>query len=141
MRIRTLAATAAIALAAASLAACSSSTPAPAADTTTNAPTKAAVSLSGTFAGLNGKSVEGTVMVTDSTITFADFSSDEGPDLHVYLTNGTDESDVAAGMEIAAIGTDAAQTFTISGVDVTKYTDVVIHCDKAQAVFGAAPIS
>ena len=74
-------------------------------------------------------------------LEFTDFSSDEGPDLHVYLTKGSTESDVAAGKEIAAIKFDqATQSFPLTGIDTMGYTTVVIHCDKAKAVFGAASL-
>lgn len=97
------------------------------------------MSRTGTFMGDNGKHVAGNVTVTDSAITFAGFSSDEGPDLHVYLTNGSAESDISSGKEISAIRFDqASQTFKLSGVDASSYSTVVIHCDKANAVFGSA---
>ncbi len=97
---------------------------------------------SGSFTGLNGKQVAGTVEVTGTELALSGFSSDEGPDLHVYLTRGTDEAAVEAGMRIDAIKFDAAaQKFTLSGVDLSEYTDVVIHCDKAKAVFGAAKLA
>ncbi|OZB81943.1 MAG: hypothetical protein B7X41_00285 [Microbacterium sp. 14-71-5] len=96
----------------------------------------------GTFMGLNGKKVEGSVTVSGSELMLSGFSSDEGPDLHVYLTNGTDEAAVSAGTQIDAVAFDkASQTFMLSGVDLSKYTEVVIHCDKAKAVFGAAALS
>lgn len=95
----------------------------------------------GHFTGLNGKHVGGTATVTGTNLEFADFSSDEGPDLHVYLTKGSAESDVAAGKEIAAIKFDQAmQSFPLTGIDTMGYTTVVIHCDKAKAVFGAASL-
>lgn len=95
----------------------------------------------GHFTGLNGKHVGGTATVTGANLEFADFSSDEGPDLHVYLTKGSTESDVAAGKEIAAIKFDqATQSFPLTGIDTMGYTTVVIHCDKAKAVFGAASL-
>lgn len=96
----------------------------------------------GTFAGLNDKNVGGTVTVEGNTVTLAGFSSDEGPDLHLYLANGSDEAAVTAGVELGTVAFDeAAQTFTVeSGVDVADYTDVVVHCDKAKAVFGAAEL-
>lgn len=93
----------------------------------------------GEFMGENGKHVAGTVKVSDGEIVFSGFSSDEGPDLHVYLTNGAAESDIASGKEIDAITFDqASQTFKVGGVDVASYSTVVIHCDKANAVFGSA---
>ncbi|GAB6859454.1 DM13 domain-containing protein [Microbacterium xylanilyticum] len=131
------------------LAGCSS-TPtgsSPSADTMSHSPMPSAspmdhMSKTGTFMGLNGKSVKGTVTISGSELTLAGFSSDEGPDLHVYLTNGTDEAAVSAGMQIDPVAFDKdSQSFMLNGVDTSKYTDVVIHCDKAKAVFGAAPLS
>ena len=95
----------------------------------------------GSFAGLNDKSVEGTVTVEGDTVTLSGFSSDEGPDLHLYLANGSDEAAVAAGTELGTVACDEAeQTFTLDGVDAAEFTDVVVHCDKAKAVFGAATL-
>lgn len=102
---------------------------------------ESAAARSGSFAGLNDKNVEGMVAVEDDTLTLEGFSSDEGPDLHLYLANGTDEAAVSAGVELGEVAYDeASQTFTLEGVDVSGYTDVVVHCDKAKAVFGAATL-
>lgn len=99
-------------------------------------------SHTGTFEGLNDKHVAGTAAVSDAQIVLSGFSSDAGPDLHIYLANGSDENAVAAGKEIGSIAFDKpSQTFSISGVDASKYTTVVIHCDKAKAVFGAATLT
>lgn len=96
----------------------------------------------GDFAGLNDKSVAGSVDVTDTEVVLSGFTSDEGPDLHVYLTNGTEEADVEAGVEVDVVDFDAAsQTFALDGVNAADYDTVVIHCDKAKAVFGAAPLA
>ncbi|WP_029290328.1 DM13 domain-containing protein [Cellulomonas sp. HZM] len=109
---------------------------------TTTAASDAMSSRTGTFEGLNGKKVMGTVSVDGDQVVLSGFSSDEGPDLHVWLTNGTAESDVTAGTEVDAVKFDqASQTFTLSGVDAAKFDTVVIHCDKAKAVFGAAPLA
>lgn len=132
------------------LAGCSStpSASSPSADTmSSSSPTPSAspmdhMSMTGTFMGLNGKSVKGTVTVSGSELTLTGFSSDEGPDLHVYLTNGTDEAAVAAGKQIDPVAFDKdSQSFMLNGVDASMYKDVVIHCDKAKAVFGAAALS
>ncbi|HEX4402957.1 MAG TPA: DM13 domain-containing protein [Galbitalea sp.] len=143
MRTKTLLATGAVALAlAAALAGCSSPSSAPTAGTKAAAATSS-VKLTGTFAGLNGKKASGNVTITGDTIKLTGFSSDQGPDLHLYLANGTSESETTAGVEIAAVAWNkSTQTFTIpSGVDASKYKDLVEHCDKALAVFGAAPLS
>jgi hypothetical protein len=58
------------------------------------------------------------------------------------LTNGTDENSVTAGKALGKIALDMpAQTFSAAGVDVSQYNTVVIHCDKAKAVFGAAALA
>ncbi|MFJ3959175.1 DM13 domain-containing protein [Arthrobacter sp. NPDC090010] len=101
-----------------------------------------AASRSGMFAGLNGKKVSGSATLSGGELMLSGFSSDQGPDLHVYLTHGTDESAVTAGKELAPVKFDAAsQTFSLNGIDASGYTDVVIHCDKAKAVFGAAKLT
>ncbi len=151
MRIKTLlASTSAALLLTAALAGCStqpssgsgadeSMSPMP----TMSSTEAAMMTVTGTFAGANGKNVAGTVTVEDGTVTLSGFSSDEGPDLHLYLANGTTEADVTAGTEIAAVKWDAAsQTFTLpAGVHASDFTYLVVHCDKALAVFGAAPLS
>jgi ABC-type oligopeptide transport system substrate-binding subunit len=96
----------------------------------------------GTFEGLNDKHVAGTAAVSDGQIVLSGFSSDAGPDLHIYLASGSDENAVAAGKQISSVAFDKpSQTFSTTGVDASKYTTVVIHCDKAKAVFGAASLT
>lgn len=131
-------------VAAVSLTACGT-----AATTATTTPAGASSSMShmmihktGAFAGLNGKHVAGTVSVTDTSVTLSGYSSDQGPDLHIYLTKGTDEGSVSPGAELAPVSYNtASQTFSLKGVNPSGFTYVVIHCDKAKAVFGAAPLS
>ena len=112
---------------------------------TTSAPAmsqSAASTRTGTFAGANGKHVAGTATVTGAQIVLSGFSSDAGPDLHIYLANGADENAVTAGKEVGNVAFDkASQTFSTNGVDASSYTTVVIHCDKAKAVFGAAALT
>ena len=135
------------------VAACSSSKPeAQSSETTSQKTVASAMSQtvapasssthSGTFQGLNDKHVGGTVTVSDGQVALSGFSSDEGPDLHIYLAGGSDENAVAAGKELGTVAFDkASQTFSASGVDLSKYTTVVINCDKAKAVFGAATLT
>ncbi|MGH1550316.1 DM13 domain-containing protein [Leifsonia poae] len=144
---KTLALAAAAVALAAGLTACSAgsdaatSTPSATSSSSSTTSTSAAT-RTGTFSGLNDKKVAGTVTISGDTITLSGFSSDEGPDLHLYLANGTDEAAVAAGKEIKGVAyNQASQTFELNGVDASKFTDVVVHCDKAKAVFGAASLS
>jgi len=96
----------------------------------------------GTLAGLNGKNVEGTVTIADGKVEVTGFSSDEAPDLHLYLANGSDSAAVMAGTSLGEVTPDdATQTFDLNGVDPADYDTVVIHCDKAKAVYGAAQLS
>ena len=135
-----LAITAALAGCAAPATTSTSSSSAPAA---ASSAAPAAATYTGTFAGLNDKKVTGKVTINGSTVTLSGFSSDEGPDLHLYLTNGTTEADVTSGTEFSKVAFDAAsQTFTLpAGVDASAFTTLVVHCDKALAVFGAAALS
>jgi hypothetical protein len=97
---------------------------------------------SGNFSGLNDKHVSGMVSLAGGQIAISGFSSDPGPDLHIYLTNGSDEQAVTAGKALGPVAYDkAAQTFSVEGADTSKYNTVVIHCDKAKAVFGAASLA
>ncbi|QHN19980.1 hypothetical protein GII30_15835 [Gordonia amarae] len=91
---------------------------------------------------MGGKNVSGSATVADGKLMLSGFRTDEGPDLHVYLTNGTDEAAVMAGKQISAIDLNAmSQSFSLDGIDTSMYHNVVIHCDKAKVVFGAAMLS
>ncbi len=105
-------------------------------------PMPSTAAVTGTFAGANGKNVAGTATITGDVVELAGFSSDEGPDLHLYLTKGTTEADVKGGVRLGAIAYDrAAQRFMLpAGVSAGGYTHLVVHCDKALAVFGAAQL-
>ena len=102
-----------------------------------------AMESSGAFEGLNGKKVAGTATVAGAMVKLSGFSSAQGPDLHLSRTNGTDESAVTAGKELGPVAYDqASQTFAIpAGIDISTFNHVVVHCDKAKAVFGAASLS
>lgn len=153
MRIKTATGISFVALAVvASLAGCSSSGDDKAsmdtADQTTAAPmdrsdmTDTDTPVTGAFAGLNDKMVAGDVTIADGMIALSGFSSDEGPDLHLYLTNGTDEAAIMDGVELGAVAFDMAdQTFDLNGADAADYSNLVVHCDKAKAVFGAADLA
>lgn len=129
------------------LGACSSQTPT-AQTATSPAPTAMhamamqPASRTGMFDGLNDKHVAGTVRLTGPQLQLSGFSSDSGPDLHFYLTNGSDENAVSAGKELGTVAFDqATQRFSLSGIDASHYHTVVINCDKAKVVFGSARLT
>jgi hypothetical protein len=95
----------------------------------------------GSFFGLNGKKVSGKVSIADGKVVLSEFASDEGPDLHLYLTNGDDSAAVAAGQSLGEVEYDErSQTFELDGINADDYDTVVVNCDKARAVFGAAEL-
>lgn len=102
----------------------------------------AAMSASGSFDGANDKIVAGTVSLVDDELTLSGFSTDDGPDLHLYLTTGSDESSVSEGIDLGVVASDQAeQTFAIGDADIAMYTHVVVHCDEAMKIFGAAELT
>jgi Electron transfer DM13 len=142
MQFRNLAGAGLLALSV-SLAACGNPT-SPSAQSTPQMPSKPAAMTgasapTGSFSGLNGKHVSGMVKLAGGQIVLSGFASDPGPDLHIYLTDGSDQNAVKAGTELGPVAFDkASQTFSVNGADTSKYNTVVINCDKAKAVFGAA---
>ena len=96
----------------------------------------------GSFEGVSGKTVTGAVAIADGKVQLTGFSSDQAPDLHLYLANGSDHAAVMAGRSLGEVNpADATQSFALDGVDPADYDTVVIHCDKAKAVYGAAKLS
>ncbi|MGH3726806.1 MAG: DM13 domain-containing protein [Mycobacterium sp.] len=96
----------------------------------------------GMFSGLNDKKVSGKVTVAGGQVSLADFSSDKGPDLHIYLAKGSDEQAVSTGKELGTVAFDkGSQTFEVSEADAAMYDTVVINCDKAKEIFGAARLA
>ncbi|UXR73543.1 DM13 domain-containing protein [Staphylococcus sp. IVB6238] len=90
----------------------------------------------GMFKGENDQMVEGKAMIKDGKLMLADFKSDKGPDLHVYLTKN---GDVEKGLKIDKVKYDEMeQTFDLKGANVEDYDTVTIYCDKAHVVFGNA---
>ena len=145
MRTKSILATAAVALTLA-LSACSAQEAGMSAQPASTAPAAETAmegaEASGTFAGLNDKQVSGTATISGGMVQLSGFSSDEGPDLHLYLADGTDEAAVSAGVELGPVAYDeASQSFMLNGADVSGSTHLVVYCKKAKAVFGAAELS
>lgn len=93
-------------------------------------------SFTGSFQGDNKMKVAGHVSIKGDKLTLTDFSTSAGPDLHVYLAKGTDPK---SGVDLAPISlTKKTQTFSLKGTNVKKYSDVLIFCNKAHALFGHA---
>lgn len=92
--------------------------------------------MTGAFAGVGTHNVSGMATIDGSTLKLTNFKTDEGPDLHVYLTK---DGDISTGMEIDAIDLKAAeQSFDLKDADTSAYNTVVIYCKKAHEAFGQA---
>lgn len=101
----------------------------------------AGTTRTGSFSGIDGKHVAGTVTIANGRVSLTGFSSDKGPDLHIYLTKGSDQSAVSAGKELGMVASDtASQTFDVNGADTSMYDTVLINCNKAKEAFGAAAL-
>ncbi|PEF61868.1 DM13 domain-containing protein [Bacillus cereus] len=88
--------------------------------------------------GSFGGKVSGMAAIKDGKLMLTNFKTEEGPDLHVYLTKN---GDVASGKKIDKIDLkNTEQTFSVSGITTTDYDTVVIYCDKAHETFGAAKL-
>src|SRR5699024_9514073 len=94
--------------------------------------------MSGMFKSMNGEMVEGKATIKDHKLMLTDYKSSKGPDLHVYLTK---DGDVENGMQIDKVDYDKMeQTFDLKDVDVSKYNEVTIYCNKAHVTFGSAKL-
>lgn len=97
---------------------------------------KSMAPLIGMFKGENEHMVNGNVLIKDGKLVLTNFKTDEGPDLHVYVSKGTDISKARPIDKIDL--TKERQTFDLSEVNVEDYDTVLIYCNKANELFGSA---
>jgi Electron transfer DM13 len=100
----------------------------------------------GAFSGL-AHPTEGRAAVVELSgggrkLTLADFGTDPGPDLFVYLVAGRDPEDVDDRESLGSLkGNKGAQQYDIpAGVDLARYGTVVIWCRAFSVAFGAAKL-
>ena len=77
------------------------------------------------------------VTLNDNKLMLSDFSTDKGPDLHVYLVkNDKIESGVSLGKVDLK---NKEQSFSIpKDINLKDYKKVVSYCDEAHVMFGEA---
>jgi len=95
----------------------------------------------GTFQGVNGYNVSGSVAVDDNTVELgSNFSASNGPGLYIYLT--TSSSSVSGGIELGAlVSTAGVQSYNIpQGEDVNNYQYVIVYCKPFGIPFGFAEL-
>lgn len=74
------------------------------------------------------------------SLALENFSTNNGPDLHVYLSTETQPADF---IDLGKLKSTAGnQVYDITGSpDFTKYKYALIHCQQYNHLFGSAPIS
>lgn len=94
--------------------------------------------LSGNFESKNGEKVEGKAKIENGKLMLDNYKSSKGPDLYVYLTKN---GDIKSGKKISTVDYNKSkQTFDLNNVDLNKYNEVTIYCEKAHVIFGGAKL-
>ncbi len=94
----------------------------------------------GTFVSY-GQGVTGSAKVYNKegkySLSLENFSTNNGPDLHVYLSKGTQPTDF---IDLGKLkSTSGNQVYEISGIpDFTQYKYALIHCQQYNHLFGSA---
>ncbi|MBU5628485.1 DM13 domain-containing protein [Staphylococcus epidermidis] len=101
-----------------------------------NVKTDTTKKLSGNFESKNGEKVEGKAKIENGKLMLENYKSSKGPDLYVYLTKN---GDIKSGKKISTVDYNKSkQTFDLKNVDLEKYNEVTIYCEKAHVIFGGA---
>ncbi|TLX96201.1 MAG: DM13 domain-containing protein [Thaumarchaeota archaeon] len=100
-------------------------------------------SKQGSFVGLNGNDAKGKAIIISvgkvAFLRFQDFEVTNGPDLHVFMTNG---GDIATGIDLGKLkGSVGDQNYALNGVDLKTYDTVVIYCKPFHINFAEAKLS
>jgi hypothetical protein len=95
-----------------------------------------AAGKSGSFSGVDGHTVSGSVMVSTSggktTVKLSqNFKSQSGPDLYIYVGNGSPTKRIAKLKSF-----NGAQSYTFSGT--TSVSSVHVYCKRYSVGFGTA---
>ncbi len=91
----------------------------------------------------NGPSVSGTVKIYETngklSLALENFKTDNGPDLHVYLSQ---EMNPVNFIDLGKLkATSGNQVYDISGMpDFTKFKFALIHCQQFNHLFGSAQL-
>ena len=98
---------------------------------------------SGSFVGQGGQNVSGKAEIyfenNKYVLKLADFFSNNGPDLKVYLSKAASPSDHISLGDLKS--TNGNQIYEISGTpDFALYRYVLIHCEKYNHRYGSAEL-
>ncbi|WAC13437.1 DM13 domain-containing protein [Dyadobacter pollutisoli] len=101
----------------------------------------AVVNAKGSFTGVGGESVSGTARIITAdqkySLVLDQFSTNNGPDLHVYLSKQATPKDF---IDLGSLkSTRGTQVYEINGKpDFTEYKYALIHCQQFNHLFGSA---
>ncbi|WP_159467031.1 DM13 domain-containing protein [Dyadobacter sp. 3J3] len=101
----------------------------------------AVISQKGMLMGVGGESVSGTAKIINSngqySLILDNFKTNNGPDLHVYLSKEAAPKDFIDLGSLKSIS--GTQIYPIAGnPDFTKYKYALIHCQQFNHLFGSA---
>ncbi|NIJ52943.1 DM13 domain-containing protein [Dyadobacter arcticus] len=101
----------------------------------------AVVNVIGNFMGISGESVSGMAKIITSdgrySLVLDQFSTNNGPDLHVYLSKQATPKDF---IDLGSLkSTRGTQVYEINGTpDFKEYKYALIHCQQFNHLFGSA---
>lgn len=97
------------------------------------------VVLTGEFKSSGTESVSGTARVEDKILYLENFSTNNGPDLKVYISKDMSASDYIRVGDLKADSGDQQYSLDKS-IDFTKYPYVLIWCEQFTVLFGYAKL-
>jgi hypothetical protein len=99
-------------------------------------------SKQGQFTGMKGNDASGKAFVISlgkiAFLRFENFTVTNGPDLHVYMTEG---GDITTGIDLGKLkGSIGDQNYALNGIDTKKYDTVVIYCQPFHIYYAEAKL-
>ncbi|MEO6285787.1 MAG: DM13 domain-containing protein [Dyadobacter sp.] len=104
----------------------------------------AVVNVKGSFTGIGGETVSGTAKIITAdgkySLVLDQFSTNNGPDLHVYLSKQATPKDF---IDLGSLkSTRGTQVYEINGTPhFAEYKYALIHCQQFNHLFGSALLS
>lgn len=100
-------------------------------------------SKQGQFVGMKGNDASGKAFVISlgsiAFLRFENFQVTNGPDLHVYITQG---GDISTGIDLGKLkGSIGDQNYALNGIDIKTYDTVVIYCQPFHIYYAEAKLT
>lgn len=100
-------------------------------------------SKQGQFSGMSGNNATGKALVISlgkiAFLRFENFQVTNGPDLHVYVTQG---GDITTGIDLGKLkGSIGDQNYALNNIDIKTYDTVVIYCQPFHIYYANAKLT